>query len=132
MLRGLYPTRSLIRFKAKSQLMAELTGESLTTRIHRNGMSTLETVEPSTAESAAYCEQLKADEPLNEELFKTIADQVFQPDLHPELYWTYPSQASVDAVETRLVAEIVAAYQTACLEQRRQVVNRLNVLLTES
>lgn len=132
MLRGLYPTRSLIRFKAKSQLMAELTGESFTTRIHRNGASTLETVEPTTAESAAYCDQLKADEPLDEELFKAVTDQVFQPDVHPELYWTYPSQASVDAVERRLVAEIVAAYQSDRLEQRQQLVNRLNALLTES
>lgn len=131
MLRGLYPTRSLIRFKAKSQLMAELTGESFTTRIHRNGTSTLETVEPSTMESAAYCEQLKADEPLDEELFNVITNQIFQPDVHPELYWTYPLQTAVDAVERRLVAEIVAAYQAACLEQRHQLVNRLNALLTE-
>lgn len=130
---NIYPTRSFIRFSAKSQLAADLSGRLMPVYIERNGIEQSDMVQPAASngnDAGAYCEVFQAEsESLDEALFRRIVQEAFAPDRHPELYRTYPSEAAAAAVEAQMANNIVQAYKQVCLQQRQAVVESFNALL---
>ncbi|WP_017299041.1 hypothetical protein [Nodosilinea nodulosa] len=126
-----YPTRSFIRFTAKSQLTADLAGHAVPVYIDRGGAidSTLE-FQPADSGTGAYCDVFEASgDCLDEMLLQRIVQAMFNPSQHPELYRPYPTAAAAAAVEAELAQTIVDVYKQACLEQRQSLVEQFNALL---
>ncbi len=63
---------------------------------------------------------------LDEALLQRVAQAMFDPDRHPEVYRPCPAAA---AVEADLAQAMVDAYKQASLEQRQSVVEQFNALL---
>jgi formylmethanofuran:tetrahydromethanopterin formyltransferase len=129
-----YPSRSFIRFAAKSQLTADLAGHSVPVYVDRNGLDEFNTVEPcpdSAGEVGAYCEvfEAKADS-INDSLFQRVTQELLNPDQHPEIYRSYPSRAAAAAVEAKATSFLVERYKQVCLAQRQTLVQQFNALLT--
>lgn len=128
-----YPTRSFIRFTAKSQLTADLAGRAVPAFVNRNGAID-QAVEFQPAEDGvgAYCDVFEASgDCLDEALLQRIAQNLFDPDRHPEVYRPYTTAAAAAAVEADLAQAIVDAYKQASLEQRQSVVAQFNALLDQ-
>lgn len=126
-----YPTRSFIRFAAKSQLTADLAGHAVPVYVDRAGAidSSLE-FQPADGGSGAYCDVFEASgDCLDEILLQRITQATFDPDQHPELYRPYPTAAAAATVETELAQSIVETYKQASLEQRQALVEQFNALL---
>ncbi len=148
----IYPTRSFIKFSARSQLMSNLTGQVFKTYIQRHGQSvTTDLISPelpvsfselsddrtdsdlddiySGSHHGTDWEANQMDEELDEALFRDITSIVFHPDQHPELYQPCASVESAAEIETQIAAEIVETYQRIQLNQQQPIVQTLNALL---
>lgn len=129
----IYPTRSLIKFIAKSQLAADLAGREVLTFIHRQGETQpSQAVQPQTRHdlhSTAYAETAQTSEQLDEELFQAIVTSRFHPSQNPDLYDPCASRNRAAAIEARVAAEIVQHYKQFKQRQRGALVDRLNRLL---
>lgn len=126
-----YPTRSFIRFTAKSQLTADLAGHAVPAFVNRSGAID-QAIEFQPAEDGvgAYCDVFQASgDCLDEALLLRVAQDMFDPDQHPEVYRPYPTAAAAAAVEADLAQAMVDAYKQASLEQRQSVVEQFNALL---
>jgi hypothetical protein len=143
----IYPTRSFIKFSARSQLISNLTGQVFTTYIQRQGLSaTTDLISPESPDSwseTSDAEQTGAgndassdamnpshiDEELDESLFRDITSTTFHPDQHPELYQPCESLERAAEIESQIAAEIVETYQRIRVQQNHPVVQTLNALL---
>jgi hypothetical protein len=138
----IYPTRSFIKFAARSQLIANLTGQVFTTFVQRYGHETskdLISPEPPLADAELADAEPLSDEPresthpmeqaLDNELFRDITNSVFHPEQHPELYEPCDSVEMAADIENEIAAEIVETYQTIKFNQKSPMVQSLNALL---
>ncbi|PSN16367.1 hypothetical protein C7293_02865 [filamentous cyanobacterium CCT1] len=126
-----YPTRSFIRFMAKSQLTADLAGHAVPAYVSRSGAidETLD-FQPAEDGSGAYCDVFRASgDCLDEALLQRITAAMLDPEQSPKLFRPYASEAEAAKVEAAAAEAIVAAYKQACLEQRQQLVDQFNQLL---
>ncbi|PSR19178.1 hypothetical protein C8255_03725 [filamentous cyanobacterium CCP3] len=126
-----YPTRSFIRFMAKSQLTADLAGHAVPAYVSRSG-STAQTMDFQPAEdgSGAYCDIFQASgDCLDEALLQRITTATLDPEQSPKLFCPYPSETEAAKVEAAAAEAIVTAYKQACLEQRQRLVDQFNHLL---
>lgn len=129
----IYPMRSFIKFRAKSQLVADLTGQALISYVNRSGESGSQgLVSPDQhpeVEFNAPQESAQPDEPLDDGLLREIIKNVFHPDRHPELYQPCRSEVEASVVEEQITAEIISAYKQIKLSQQSEIVQHLNSLL---
>ncbi|MGJ3244954.1 MAG: hypothetical protein ACFE0I_02635 [Elainellaceae cyanobacterium] len=138
----IYPTRSFIKFAARSQLIANLTGQVFTTFVQRHGHETskdLISPEAPLADAELADAELLSDESresthameqaLDNELFRDITNSAFHPEQHPELYEPCASVEMAADIENQIAAEIVETYQTIKCNQKRPMVQSLNALL---
>lgn len=142
----IYPTRSFIKFAARSQLIANLTGQVFTTFIQRHGHETSnDLISPEAAPSDIPSDieladtESSIDEPhesthpmdqsLDNDLFRDITNSVFHPEQHPELYEPCDSVEMAADIENQIAAEIVETYQTIKFNQKSPMVQSLNALL---
>ncbi|MGB3199997.1 MAG: hypothetical protein WBA99_03790 [Nodosilinea sp.] len=126
-----YPTRSFIRFIAKSQLTADLAGQAVPAYVSRGGAvdQTLD-FQPTEDGSGAYCNVFQASgDCLDEALLQHITAAMLAPEQSPELFCPYASEAEAAKVEAAAAEAIVAAYKQSCLKQRQRLVNQFNTLL---
>jgi hypothetical protein len=126
-----YPTRSFIRFAAKSQITADLSGHAVPAYVDRHGTVDVSLeFQPAEQGDGAYCDVFQASgDCLDELLLKRITQAMFDLDQHPDLYQAYPTAAAAAAVEAQVAEAIVEAYKQASLEQRQSVVAKFNALL---
>lgn len=139
MVNPIYPTRSFIRFQAKSQLTADMIGQQVMTFINREANEHhIDAAMPSQSHGpsvpdADVHKQLNAanilDEGLDERLLKEIATLTFHPDQHPEIYQPCDSREHATAIEQAIAAEIVATYKRIKENESRANVKALNALL---
>ena len=157
-----YPSRMFARFTAHNQLMADVTGQTITSSVQRLGGATYMqqaipdgdspsistdssprsggfrmgfSINPSSAEDTTRrvrgeshdCQPLGALSALesgDDCLSNGIDEALFQ-----ELYQSCGTQKAATEVETRVAAEIVAAYRTIKRKQDCLIVQSLNNLL---
>lgn len=170
-----YPSRMFARFTAHNQLMADVTGQTITSSVQRLGGATYMqqaipdgdspsistdssprsggfrmgfSINPSSAEDTTRrvrgeshdCQPLGAlsalesgddclSNGIDEALFEEIVQTTFSPNRYPELYQSCGTQKAATEVETRVAAEIVAAYRTIKRKQDCLIVQSLNNLL---
>lgn len=128
-----YPTRAFIKFAARNQLIADLTGQEIITFVNRNGSSDSSNIispsESSGIGSHTCTEACETCEQLDEELFHDIATTLFNPKRNPDLYQASVSRHMATVIETRIADEIVETYKAIKTSQRDLLVLRLNALL---
>jgi len=150
----IYPARSFIRFQAKNQIIADLTGEEITSFVHRPGaVQEQGTTTPNpdwrnsgridiwsenpADSSRAQDQRSQMDQgstaapslSFDEALFGELTKTAFHPDRHPELYQPCDSQVEARAIESQVVAELVKTYEQIVRNQADEQVQRLNALL---
>lgn len=126
-----YPTRSFIRFTAKSQLTADLAGQPVPACINRNGAADqFLQFQPAANDPGAYCDVFQASgDCLDDALLQRIIQTTFDPAQTPELYSPYPTAAAAATVEAETAQTIIDAYKQASLEHRHSLVEQFNHLL---
>lgn len=87
-----------------------------------SGAEMVGSAEPTSEDEASVC---GVDEALFEEIIKTTLN----PNRFPELYQCCGTQKAAAEVETRVAAEVVAAYRQINRKQNCPIVQRLNSLL---
>ncbi|MEM9216884.1 MAG: hypothetical protein AAGD25_21355 [Cyanobacteria bacterium P01_F01_bin.150] len=151
----IYPTRSFIRFQAKRQLTADMSGQQVMTFVSQDSSGsqmdvtlpnppeelqpleiqpTLESYQdnPQKAHYAAVNHQETKDSfpnGLDESLFKEIADLTFHPDQHPEIYQPCQSIDAANAIEQAIAIEIVDTYKRIKVNATKPSIQSLNALL---
>ncbi|MGJ3253007.1 MAG: hypothetical protein ACFE0J_18030 [Elainellaceae cyanobacterium] len=137
----IYPTRSFIKFAARSQLIANLTGQVFTTFVQRHGHETskdlispeapddIELADTESLSDESHESTHPMEQTLDNELFRDITHSVFHPEQHPELYEPCDSVEMAADIENQIAAEIVETYQTIKFNQKRPMVQSLNALL---
>ncbi|MGB3494279.1 MAG: hypothetical protein WBA57_16230 [Elainellaceae cyanobacterium] len=147
---SIYPTRSFIRFQAKNQIIADLTGEKVTRFIERPGIvqeqgtiepnldwidSLIENPPPASGDAQECDPQAHpsgmpaAFFSFDEALFSELAKTTFHPDRHPELYQPCTSQQKASEIEQQVTTELVESYERITRNQTDARVKRLNALL---
>jgi len=116
---GTYASKSFIRFAARNQLQADLTGCTVTVVIQRSGRDRLsqEFIPDTAIEESDQPEQV-----IDERLFKEVTQTTFS--CHPELYESCETQSAAKELEDRITIELLAKYKQVKLIQ-----NSLNQLL---
>ncbi|MBF2079489.1 MAG: hypothetical protein IGR76_13485 [Synechococcales cyanobacterium T60_A2020_003] len=124
----IYPLRSYIRFSAKSQLLAEQLGTAVAQHFtSTSDVDPFGTPPTSVSEPSDYSQNSLPR--FDDELFSVVAATVLHPCRHPEVYEPCASAAEASAIEDRVSAEIVAAYQNVQSPFKAEIVERLNQLL---
>ncbi|MGF1496991.1 MAG: hypothetical protein ACFB8W_09240 [Elainellaceae cyanobacterium] len=129
---NIYPTRSFIRFKAKSQLIADLSGHSVVTFVDRaDNTTSLSAAAPQDAPSKGevtdpVCVNFEA---LDEPLLRDIASTLFHPNRHPELYQPCQTRSLAMSIEAAIATEIVQTYKQIKRNEYNATVQGLNSLL---
>ena len=138
MVNPIYPTRSFIRFQAKSQLTADMSGQQVMTFVSREDVdSRMDLALPDASQKAPTNSELKCgqgnDSPaeigVDEVLLKEISSLAFHPDQHPEIYQPCTSREQAAAIEKSIVAEIVDTYKRIKSNEARPSIQALNALL---
>jgi hypothetical protein len=127
---GTYASKSFIRFAARNQLQADLTGCPVTVVIQRSGRDRLsQEFIPDTAieegdqpKGIELQSNSQPEQVIDERLFKEITQTTFS--CHPELYESCGTQSAAKELEDRITIELLAKYKQVKLIQ-----NSLNQLL---
>lgn len=141
-----YPTRSFIRFQAKSQLIAALMEGQISTVVNPIGPSSLVSTcdcdlgdqangdSDSKHENSEHYDENRVGSPsnkflLDETLFAEIAATTFHQEQHPELYQSHSSRQDVTHIEEAIATEIVSTYKRILTNRADQRIQNLNALL---
>ncbi|MEO0984629.1 MAG: hypothetical protein AAFY20_03665 [Cyanobacteria bacterium J06639_14] len=131
-----YPVRSFIKFKAKSQLIADLNGQVMTSFVQRQGAEhSTELITPEEAETTPHPDDgalttgASTDQMFDEGLFQEIATIAFCSEHHPELYQPCLSQVVATEIEDRVATELIETYKRIKHRQGSALVQSLNALL---
>ncbi|MEB3355198.1 MAG: hypothetical protein VKK04_00525 [Synechococcales bacterium] len=133
---NIFPTRSFIRFKAKSQLIADLSGHSVVAFINRPGDRSAEDgtafspIAPQNTDDEVSTDPVCVNfEALDESLLRDIASTLFHPSRHPELYESCESRSTAMEIESAIAAEIVNTYKHIKRKEYDPAIQELNSLL---
>ncbi len=140
MVSPIYPIRSLIKFKAKSQLIANYIGQDVTIFVNRQGKDPISQpirpAEPSQPAGAGEPTAPRRDpegcllnEAFDEALFREITATSFHPNQHPELYQPCLSAHDAAEIEDQIATEIIQTYGQIQQSKKSELVQRLNSLL---
>ena len=139
-----YPTRSFIRFQAKSQLIAALMEGQISTVVNPIGPSSIASTcdldgqandgsSPNQGNSEHHDKKRVGSVSnkflLDETLFAEIAATTFHQEQHPELYQPHPSRHDVTHIEQAIATEIVFTYKRIFNNRADQRIQNLNALL---
>ena len=138
MVNPIYPTRSFIRFQAKSQLTADISGQQVMTFVSRENVDssrmdlTLPDEPPKDTKAWTHHRKNSPTPPaigLDEVLLKEISSLAFHPDQHPEIYQPCTSREQATTIEAAIAAEIVDTYKHIKANEVRPSIQALNALL---
>lgn len=154
----IYPTRSFIRFQAKSQLTADLSGQQIMTFIRRNAVDTaMDVTRPNPPQALApnasdisttslepkqanYQEthhqqanhqdtNVPSSVRLDETLLQEVASLAFHPDQHPEIYQPCKSHQQAIVIEQAIATEIIETYKHIKANATKPHIQALNASL---